>query len=563
MTQETFEKHDKSIFSPIKIGNLELTNRLVMAPMAVHLTPTTGELNELTERYFLERAKGGVGLIMVPGTGWTRIDAAHPTVSYGQVPFYKEERKEGHRRLVAALKETGVKVGIQLNHRGRQAPDKFFDHSPVGPSPIPWSPRAKTPQVLSIAEIENLIERYGKAAANAKEVGFDLVEVHGAHGYLISNFLSPNSNQRQDEYGGDFKGRTKFLLEIVKRIKDEVGSNFTISVRINGSDFVKGGLTIEDSIKVASLLEASGVDLISVSAGVNGSYPLTIAPFYTEKACFISLSEEIKRVVTIPVLVTGRIDELELAQSILRQEKADLIGIGRPLLADPHLPLMWMESRENDVRKCIGCNYCIDAYWKGEGGCAVNPDMGREKEFEIKPVEKSKDIWVIGAGLAGMEAAWRAAMRGHSVSLFEEEKEMGGQWILASTPPFKKHFLSLLDSLSHKLKRSGVKIFLGKKIDEQAVQQGNPDVVIIATGAEPEALTIDGLKEREQISAWDVLKGNIPSGEDILVIGGGAVGLEVAHLLVEKGKKTDHLRNAGKFWIRNGRYHQVEPLASS
>lgn len=539
MALQRFDRNQGIVFKPTKIGNLELPNRLVMATMATHLAPMTGELSDDTTAFFLERAKGGVGLIMMGATGWARMDAMHPSVSYEKVDLYGEERLEGHKRLVGALKKTGVRVGIQLNHRGRQATREPFDYKPVAPSSIPWSPRAEVPQTLSISEIQNLIERYGKGAENARKVGFDLVEVHAAHGYLVSNFLSPDSNKREDEYGGDVHGRVKFLLDIIKCIRDHVGSNFPVSVRLNGSDFKKEGLTIDGSKKIARLLEKLGVDLISVSAGAYGSYPMTIPPFYTEPACFVPLSEDIKKEVRIPVAVAGRINRKDLAEQILIEAKADLIAMGRPLLADPYLPLKWSKNNEKDIVECIYCNYCIDTYWAGRNACVVNPSMGREKELEYKPAKRKKVIWIVGAGPAGMEAAWRASVRGHSVRLFDEQSGPGGLWVLASKPPGKGHFQSTIDHLLKKIGQSGVKTFWGEKIEKEKILKGNPDVVVVATGTKASKTNIDGLKENECILAGNILKGNIPtSGENYLVIGGGAVGLEVAHLLVAKGKKV-------------------------
>ncbi len=553
MALQKFDVNKGIVFKPIRIGNLELSNRLVMATMATHLAPMTGELSDETTAFFLERAKGGVGLIMMGATGWARMDAAHPSVPYERVELYKEERLEGHKRLAEALKKTCVKVGIQLNHRGRQATREPFDYKPVAPSSIPWSPRAETPQAFSVSEIRNLVERYGKGAENSKKVGFDLVEIHAAHGYLVSNFLSPDSNKREDEYGGSLRGRAKFLLDIVKCVRDNVGPHYPVSIRLNGSDFKKEGLTINESKKIAGLLEESKVDLISVSAGVYGSYPMTIPPFYTEPACFVPLSEEIKKEVGIPVAVAGRIHEIALAKRILEEGKADLIAIGRPLLADPYLPLKWKQNDKRDIQKCIYCNYCIDTYWAGRNACVVNPSMGREKEFELKPAKRTKRIWVIGAGLGGMEAAWRASKRGHSVKVFDKQNHPGGLWRLASKAPGKEHFRSTVDYLSDKIEQSGVKIFFGKKIEKGEILKENPDVVIVATGAKPSKTHIEGLKEKECILAWDILKGTIPNhGEDYLVIGGGAVGLEVAHLLAVKGKKVTVVEMQEQFGVDMG-----------
>jgi len=442
---------ERSIYSPIRIGGLELPNRLVMAPIGIHLAPITGEISEDTIEYFLERAKGGVGLILMVGTGWARADAAHPSVPYDQVFFYKEERTEGHKRLVEALKKTGVKVGVQILHAGRQATRSPFDCVPVAPSSIPWSPRAEVPQALSISDIDNLLERYGKIAEHAKRIGFDLVEIHAAHGYLVSNFLSPDSNHRHDQYGRDLQGRAKFLIDIVKNARNATGSNYPISIRMNGSDFKKGALTLEESKKIAPLLEASGVDLINVSGGVNGSFPLTISPYYFQKGHFVHLSEEIKKQVNIPVMVAGRIHEIPFAQEIIEEGKADLIAIGRGLIADPYLPLKSFQGEETDIRRCLCCNYCTDTYSYGAGEmvCVVNPSLGKEKEAKLMPPKRRKAVWIIGAGLAGMEAAWRASARGHSVTLFDKENDPGGMWILASNPPEKQHFkFSIFSQLS-------------------------------------------------------------------------------------------------------------------
>ncbi|MBI4661589.1 MAG: FAD-dependent oxidoreductase [Verrucomicrobia bacterium] len=526
------------LFSPLKIGGLELANRIVMAPMGVSVAPPTGEITDKTFHYFLERARGGAGLIMLPSGGWARTDVAHPSVPIDRVPAYEAGRAEGHRRLAAELHEAGAKVGIQLQHRGRQATTHLFGYQPVAPSAVPWSPRAEVPAALSIPEIRNLVARYGRAAARAREIGFDLVEIHAAHGYLVSNFLSPESNQRDDEYGGGIEGRAKFLLEILTRIRSEVGLDFPISVRINGSDFTSTGLTIEDSIKISTLLERHGVDLISVSAGINGSYPLTIPPYYIEAPCFAELSKKIKNAINIPVVAAGRIHELDLAQRLLDENWADLIAIGRALLADPELPNKWKEGAEPRVRRCLSCNYCIDAYWDGGGGCVVNPAMTREKEFRAKPARRAKVIWVIGAGPAGMEAAWRASRRGHDVSLFEARGEPGGQWVLAAKPPGKEHFRSFLEYQWKEVQASGVKTHLGKKVEDREILEANPDAVILATGAEPVTPSIPGLEEAEQIGAWDVLNGVMPEGESYLVIGGGAVGLEVAHFLASRGKRV-------------------------
>lgn len=529
----------KKLFSKISIGQLELKNRLIMAPMGIHLAPITGELTEQTTAYFLERARGGVGLIMMGATGWARIDAAHPVVPLNKIELYKDnECVNRYKLLIEVLKAEGAKIGIQLNHRGRQATRKPFNYKPVAPSAVSWSPKVEVPQALSLEEISNLIERYEWAALTAKKVGFDIVEIHAAHGYLISNFLSPNSNIRDDEYGGDIEGRSRFLLQVVERVRRAVGPDFPVSVRLNGADFKPGGLSIEESCVISQLLEKAGVNLLSISAGVYGSYPLTIPPFYTKIACFADLSATIRQKVNIPVAVAGRIPDAAVAEDLLVAEKADLIALGRALLADPYLPHKAKNGREADVRPCIYCNYCIDTYWSGKNVCTTNPAMGRELELKIIPTLKRKNVWIVGAGIAGMETAWRADLRGHNVSLFEKDNHPGGQWLLASKAPGKEHFHSLIDYLWKKVTESNVTIYLNKEVKEDDIMREAPDIVVLATGAVQNRGGIEGIDAQLVITAWDVLNGSLPSSNNCLVIGGGAVGLEVAHLLAKNGKQV-------------------------
>ncbi|MHB8090026.1 MAG: oxidoreductase [Syntrophales bacterium] len=526
------------LFSKIRIGQLELANRIIMAPMAIHLASMVGELTDQTTAFFLERAKGGVGLIMMGATGWARIDAAHPLVPLDKIELYKVTCIDRYKRLVETLKAEGATVGIQLNHRGRQATRSPFNYKPVAPSAIPWSPKVEVPQALTLVEINNLIERYGRAALTAQQIGFDVVEIHAGHGYLISNFLSPDSNRRDDEYGGSIEGRSKFLLQVVEHIRQTVGPEFPVSVRLNGADFRPGGFSIEESCVVSQLLEKAGIDLLSISAGVYGSYPLTIPSFYTKTACFADLSAAIRQKVNIPIAVAGRIPNAAIAEDLLTAGKTDLIAFGRALLADPYLPRKAREDREADTRPCISCNYCIDTYWGGKNMCTTNPAMGRERELNPLPAKSPKNVWIIGAGIAGMEMAWRASLRGHAVSLFDKENRPGGQWILASKPPGKEHYRLLIDYLWKKAAENNVKIYLNNEVKAEDIVREAPDIVVLATGAIQNGDGIQGIAAHDVVLAWDVLNGIFPSGTDCLVIGGGAIGLEVAHLLAVQGKRV-------------------------
>ena len=311
-----------------------------------------------------------------------------------------------------------------------------------------------------------------------------------------------------------------------------------MSVRLNGADFRPGGFSIEESCVVSQLLEKAGIDLLSISAGVYGSYPLTIPSFYTKTACFADLSAAIRQKVNVPIAVAGRIPNAAIAEDLLTAEKTDLIVLGRALLADPYLPRRAREDREADTRPCIYCNYCIDTYWGGKNVCTTNPAMGRELELNPLPAASRKNVWVIGAGLAGMEIAWRASLRGHAVSLFDKENLPGGQWILASKAPGKEHFRLLVDYLWKKVVENNVRIYLNNEVKVDDIVREAPDIVVLATGAMQNSEGIEGIAAHEIVRAWDVLNGNITSGTDCLVIGGGAVGLEVAHLLAVQGKRV-------------------------
>lgn len=523
----------RKLFTSMKIGGLELKNRIILAPIDTSFEPLLSPPSQRTVDYLDARAQGGVGLIMLGAKEWARMDAAPPLVTGAKV--YQGINIAIYKQLVDLLHSYNAKVGIQLSHQGRQSRGETFGYQPVAPSPLPWSPSSEVPRELSSEEIDRLIERFAEGAARAKKVGFDLVEIHGAHGYLISNFLSPLSNKRTDDYGGDIRGRARFAIEIVKRIKEKAGADFPVSFRLNGADHIPGGLTLEDAKNIAWLLVEAGVDMISVSAGTNGSYPLTIAPFDFPPGCYVHLAEGVKRAVSVPVATAGRINDYQMAEEILLSDKADLIVMGRGLLADPELPNKALRSEFDRIRKCIGCNYCFDNRFKDGIACTVNPALGRERKFKILPAVRPKKLMVIGGGLAGLEAARVAALRGHRVTLFEEDGELGGQWNLAATPPYKQGFKEVTSYLERELKRLGVKIVLRGKVTPPLVEKQNPDTAVIATGALPSRPPIPG--SEQATTTWDVLQGKAKVGHRVLVVGGSSTGLEVADFLTAQGKQ--------------------------
>jgi 2,4-dienoyl-CoA reductase-like NADH-dependent reductase (Old Yellow Enzyme family)/thioredoxin reductase len=527
------EKAFPTLFTPIKIRRTELKNRIVMTPVQVNFS-TDGMSNERYKDFFGLRARSGAGLIMVEPV---MIDA---TSAVRCLSLYEDRFVPRLVELVETIHSNGVLAGVQLNHLGRQGDLIRSKNDPplVAPSPIPWSPNAEVPRELSRDEIEELIGKFAEAARRVKDAGFDLVEIHGAHGYLVSQFLSPLSNIRKDEFGGDVKRRARFAIEIIKRVREKVGDDFPVSCRINGADNIPGGLVLEDAKTIAPLLVEAGLDLISISAGANGSYPTVVPGYGTPPACYVPLAEGVKSVLDVPVLGGGCICDLALAEEVIEARKVDLIGMTRAFVADPEIIQKTLRGKTGDIRKCIHCNTCIETSLFGSLSCLVNPEAGREAEFQLMPAVDLKAVMVIGGGLAGLEAARIAALRGHLVSLYEEEDRLGGQWRLAASPSFKQELNNLTDYLSHQIRKLGVDVRLGRTVTAADVEHLSPDAVVVATGAVPLIPPIPGAEQEWVVTAHDVLRGLGRTGERILVVGGGGVGLETAEFLQERGKEV-------------------------
>ncbi|MFO8009395.1 MAG: FAD-dependent oxidoreductase [Dehalococcoidia bacterium] len=507
------------LFSPVSIGTLELKNRIVMSPVGTRLA-RDGAVTESLREFYVTRARGGAGLIILEPC------FIEPEGEEKFLTLHEGLDVSGLSELAQAIHRHDTRVGIQLFHAGWQSGKSDARFLP----PIP-------PADLTPERIRELIEKFAGAARMALEAGFDLIEIHAGHGYLLSQFLSPLGNQRTDEYGGDAAGRSRFVREIIRAVRESVGKDSPLSCRINGSDNLPGGTTLEDARAIAPLLAGEGLNLISVSAGALGSYPLTIPPSDTPKGCYVNLAEGVRRVVDIPVITAGRINDPYLAEDILASGKADMAAMARGLVADPDLPNKCTGGQTDRIRKCIGCNFCLDSDYEGHIGCTVNPLAGRETELEIVPAARPKKVVVIGGGLAGMETARVAAQRGHEVVLYEEDEETGGQWLLAAAPPHKQEFKELVNWLRHELELSGVQAMCGHRFVPADIDGSRPDAVVIATGAAPLIPPVPGCEREDVLSAWDVLGGR-ETGTNVLVVGGGATGLETAEFLAERGKKV-------------------------
>ena len=527
------------LFSEGKIGNLRLRNRIVMPPMGTNFANADGSVSQTLIDYYTERARGGVGLIIVE---IVCVDSPVGKAITNQLCLDDDKYIGGFADLAESVHLEGAKIFVQLHHAGRQTtPDITGGIQPVCPSATHEGFLNVTPRELSNEEIEDLVQKFVSAAVRAKMAGIDGVELHGAHGYLIGQFMSPHINKRTDKWGGSTERRMRFPLEIIRGIREKLGPNFPICFRFNADDFVEDGIDIEEAKKIARILEDAGVDVLNVSVGIYEAMPTLLEPFHFEEGWRVYTAEAIKKVVNIPVITVGVIRDPVLADSIIAEGKADFVAIGRGLIADPEWPKKAYEGRDEEIRKCISCNTCIGLkVFSGQRmRCSVNPRVGYEWKYPYLPCAcEKKKVVVIGGGPAGAYAAITAASRGHEVVLFEKENKIGGQLNISCLPPGKEKISWFTEWLEGELKRQNVILRLGECATPEKISALRPDIVILATGAEPIVPNIPGI-ERAYLS-WDVLKGkvNVPSGEEVVVIGGGLVGCETAHYLLDKGCKV-------------------------
>ncbi len=521
------------VFSPISIGNMVVKNRLVVPPMVSNYANEDGTCTEQFISYHEEKAKGGWGLIIVEDY------KINPEAGgFVKLPgLWDDSQIESHQQLTERVHQHGAKIAAQIYHAGRETCAEITGVQPVAPSAIPDPVVNAMPRELSVEEIQQLVEQFGDTALRAKKAGFDAVEIHGAHGYLVNQFMSPFSNKRIDQYGGTILNRARFALEVIANIRAKVGTDFPLIYRMSVNEFVEGGLTTEDSKVISMLLENAGIDLIHASNGVYASTETIIPPTAVGHAWSANISEELKKVVSIPVIAVGRINDPLIAESVLRSKQADMISMGRGSLADPHLPNKAQAGQFDDIIRCIGClQGCIQRNAQQLPiKCLVNPMTGHESERQITPASREKKVFIIGGGIAGMEAAIVAAQRGHKVEIFEKNSRLGGQWVLAAIPPTKEELGSFTVWQVNQLNKLGVIVHLNTELTLDMIRDSQPDSVIIATGASPFVPNIPGKDLNHVLTANDILQGSAQAGKRVVVIGGGLVGSETAAHLANHG----------------------------
>jgi len=524
----------KHLFSPIRIGSMEVKNRIVLPPMTVGYGVPEGTVSEKHRDYYEARAEGGAGLII------TEAAAVHAQRKYGMFPLglYEDAQIESWNELAEATHRHGGKLAVQLMDPGPESIMMLTGIQPVGPSPVIGRGLFRdVPRELSIGEIEAIVEDFAEATRRAKEAGLDAVQIHAAHGYaLVGSFMSPFFNKRTDKYGGSLEGRLRLLLEIIEAVHDKVGRDFPIIVRMSGDERRTGGRTLQETQFIARILVEAGVDALEVSGGtIPTVFWAVVAPSGTPLGLNADFSKAIKEVVDIPVISVGRINTPRVAEFILETGRADMVSMGRALHADPELPNKAAAGALDDITPCLGCNCgCIGSVVQGaHATCIINPAAGKEKEMAIVPAKQKKKVLVAGGGPGGLEAARVASLRGHDVTLYEKDEKLGGQIKFASVPPFMQEIGQLIKHLSSRVEKAGVKVELGKTVTPDVIDELKPDVVIVATGATPLVpKTIPGIDGEKVLTAWEVLAGHeATKARKVLIVGGGLTGCETADFL--------------------------------
>lgn len=518
------------LFSPLKIGKVVVKNRIYNPPHATIFADENFLPTEKQVYYYAERAKGGAGMIVIGGSVVHRNSLAH--IGFNLV---SDERSiPRYQKIAEAVHAHGAIILSQLSHHGRQTTNTYSRLPSISPSPIPCMLYRETPKEMEKEDMEEVLQGFVRGAKNVQQAGFDGVEIYAAHGYLLSQFLSPHTNKRKDEYGGTLENRMRFPLEVVQAVREGVGKDFVVGVRVNGDDFTAGGLVLRDAQVIArKFADTKLVDFISVTGTTYNAIPLLVADMSFPLGVFVHLAAGIKEKVDLPVVCVNRINDPLQAEKILEDGQADMIGMGRALICDPELPNKAKMGRLNDIRYCIACNQgCMGREIRNAPiGCTYNAAVGEEKELGIgtlKPATRRKKVMVVGGGPGGMEAARVAAERGHEVTLYEQNRELGGQINLLTRVESRKEFQNVVKFLTGQLEKLGVRVNLGVEVSPETVLSAKPDSVVVATGSvplvsgftpfRPDVEKLPGVDQENVLTVWEVLLGTKEVGKRVLLI---------------------------------------------
>lgn len=521
------------LFQPINInGKLEVKNRIVLPALGLDYTRDYS-FTEKFAAFYRARAHGGVGLMTV---GPIAVDEVGGAPSMPQL--FDDKNVEPLREFIDEMhSDTDVKVGTQLFHMGRYSYAFMWGKEPIAPSAIASKLTKHTPREMTYADIQETQQAFADAATRSAEAGFDYIEIIACTGYLLSEFLSPLTNHRTDEYGGSLENRMRFGVETIAKVRKAVGDSVAVGVRIAGNDFMDGGNTNTENAEFAAAAQKAGVDAINVTGGWHET---TIPQLTTDvpPGVYTYLARGVKDRVDVPVFASNRLGNPYLAERTLRSGAADMICWARPIIADPELPNKVKEGRLDEIVTCIACNQgCFDAVFSQKPvHCVLNPMAGRENKYDVGKTAAAKKVMVAGGGPAGMEFAVTAAQRGHDVTLYEKDDRLGGQINLACTPPGKAEFHNLVESLENRMALSGVAVELGTCVTAETVASEKPDVLVVASGARELEIGVPGIDKPHVVSAWDLLAERVADiGENVVVVGGSATGCESAHFVAHMG----------------------------
>lgn len=514
------------LFSPGKIGTLELRNRILMGSMHLGYEGVAGGTERMAE-FYAARARGGAALII---TGGCAINEE----AIGGAQFsciYRSEDVDALSFVVNRVHQENGRIGLQLFHAGRYATREWLSGlQPLAPSPLRCTLHPTTPREMSEADIHKTIEDFAQAALKAKEIGFDCVEIMGSEGYLINQFFSPLTNRRTDAWGGTLENRMRFSLQVMKRIHDLCGTSYPVIYRVSGLDLMPGSSTWEETYEWLKALENAGADAFNIGIGWHEARIPTIS-MLVPRAFYSFVSQRLRKHVKVPCIASNRINDPQVAEDVLAEGKADFVSMARALLADPDLPNKAFSQRSSSINTCIACNQaCLDNAFRNQPtACILNPEAGREIEMTLKPTAFIKKVAVIGAGPAGLEAARVLAMRGHDVTLFEKQDRIGGQLLYAIQVPGKQEFLNTIRYYQNSLNELGVHFELGTAPEPSHLKVF--DAVILATGAKPYVPEIQGRDLPFCINYDQFFRDNKKVTQNVVIIGSGGIGCDIAHML--------------------------------
>ena len=527
----------KYLFSPITINTVEIKNRIVYPALGL-MYSYDRKLNDRYYNYFEERAKGGAGIVTVGPVGVDFIGSGMVVLSLAE-----DEAIPSFKRLTESIRKHGATPWIQLFHAGAYSHPILIDgKDPIGPSPIYSKYSKATPREMTKEDIEIVQDAFGNAALRAKEAGFSGVEIIACGGYLLNQFLSPLKNQRTDKYGGSFENRLRFPDELIRRVRERLGPDFPLTIRMAGNDFVPGSNTDLETPEIAKVYEKAGVDAISVTGGWHETR-IPQLPMDLPRTAYAFLALNVKNAVSVPVAASNRISDPFSAEKIIRDGYADMVNLARVLVADPEWPKKAFEGREQEIRPCVACSQgCTDQVFSGQPVyCAGNPRTAFEGERQVVKTTSPKRVMVVGAGPAGLEAAVTATQAGHQVELYEKDSDIGGQLWIAGAPPHKRELLEFIRYYTAMIKKYDIPLFLNTNVDIDLIKSNHPDHLLLAEGAEAVIPPIAGADAPDVITAWDLLKEDRILGREVAVIGGGAVGLETAMFIAAKGTITPEI----------------------